>query len=65
LTRFIALRDFGMMALGKLGGEKVIVKAFSSTEYSDEDLKYVANVFRHCRQETEFTHYTLDTNRQF
>ena len=48
LTRFIALRDFGMMALGKLGGEKAIVKAFSSTQYSEEDLKYVANIFRHC-----------------
>ena len=30
LTRFIALRDFGMMALGKLGGEKMIVKALLS-----------------------------------
>ena len=48
LTRFIALRDFGMMALGKLGGEKLIVKAFSSTQYSEEDLKYVARIFRHC-----------------
>ena len=35
LTRFIALRDFGMMALGKLGGEKVIVKAFSSSQFSE------------------------------
>ena len=52
LTRFIALRDFGMMALGKLGGEKMIVKAFSSTEYSEEDLKYVANIFRHCTYRT-------------
>jgi hypothetical protein len=33
------------MALGKLGGEKVIVKAFSSTQYSEEDLKYVASIF--------------------
>jgi hypothetical protein len=41
LTRFIAARDFGMMALGKLGGEKLIVKAFSSTQYSEEDLKYM------------------------
>ena len=48
LTRFIAVRDFGMMALGKLGGEKLIVKAFSSTQYSEEDLKYVAKIFRHC-----------------
>ena len=52
LTRFIALRDFGMMALGKLGGEKVIVKAFSSTQYSVEDLKYVATIFCHCTYRT-------------
>ena len=41
LTRLIALRDFGMMALGKLGGERLIVKAFSSSQYSEEDLKYM------------------------
>ena len=52
LTRFIAVRDFGMMALGKLGGEKLIVKAFSSTQYSEEDLKYVAKIFRHCTFKT-------------
>ena len=52
LTRFIALRDFGMMALGKLGGEKLIVKAFSSTEFSEEDMKYLANIFRHCSYRT-------------
>ena len=52
LTRFIALRDFIMMAIGKLGGEKVIIRAFSSTQYSEEDLKYVANMFRHCTYRT-------------
>lgn len=52
LTRFIAVRDFGMMALGKLGGEKLIVKAFSSTQYSEEDLKFVAKIFRHCTYKT-------------
>ncbi len=52
LTRFIAVRDFGMMAIGKLGGEKVIVKAFSSTQYSEEDLKYVAKILRHCTYKT-------------
>ena len=52
LTRFIAVRDFGMMALGKLGGEKLIVKAFSSTQYNEEDLKYVAKIFRHCTYKT-------------
>ncbi len=52
LTRFIALRDFGMMALGKLGWEKMIVKAFSTTQYSEEDLKYIASIFRHCTYKT-------------
>ncbi len=52
LTRFIALRDFGMMALGKLGGEKVIVKAFSSTHCSEEDLRYPTNIFHHCTYKT-------------
>jgi len=52
LTRLIALRDFGMMALGKLGGERMIVKAFSSSEYSEEDMKYVAGIFRHCTYRT-------------
>ena len=48
----IAMRDFAMMAIGKLGGEKLIVKAFSSTQYSEEDLKYVAKIFRHCSYKT-------------
>ena len=52
LTRFIALRDFGMMALGKLGGEKLILKAFSSSEYTTEDLNYLADMFRHCTYRT-------------
>ncbi len=52
LTRFAALRDFGMMALGKLGGEKLIIKAFSSTQYNEEDLQYIANIFRHCTYKT-------------
>jgi len=52
LTRLIALRDFGRMALGKLGGEKIIVKAFSSSQYSKEDLQYVATIFRHCTYKT-------------
>ena len=64
LTRFIALRDFGMMALGKLGGEKVIVKAFSSTQYSEEDLKYVANMFRHCTYKTLWNTFDSCNNYQ-
>ena len=52
LTRLIALRDFGMMAMGKLGGEKLMVKAFSSSDYSDEDYKYLAEILRHCSCKT-------------
>ena len=36
LTRPIALRDFLMVSLGKLGGERLITRAFSSTSFSDE-----------------------------
>ncbi len=64
LTRFIALRDFGMMALGKLGGEKVIVKAFSSTPYSEENLKYVAKIFRHCTYKTLWNTFDSCNNYQ-
>ncbi|HCK89355.1 MAG TPA: alpha/beta hydrolase [Erysipelotrichaceae bacterium] len=52
LTRFIAVRDFLMLSLGKLGGEKMIMKAFSSTDYSQEDIQYIANIFRHCSYKT-------------
>ena len=64
LTRFIALRDFGMMGLGKLGGENVIVKAFSSTQYSEEDLKYLANMFRHCTYKTLWNTFDSCNNYQ-
>ncbi len=51
-TRFIALRDFLMMVLGKWGGERLMAKAFSSSEYSDDDYAYIANVMRHCSYKT-------------
>ena len=45
-TRFIAVRDFLMIYMGKLGGLKLLEKAFSTDEYSDEDLKYVEKVLK-------------------
>ena len=45
-TRFIAARDFLMIYMGKLGGLKLLEKAFSTDEYSDEDLKYVDKVLK-------------------
>lgn len=44
LTRAILLRDFLMISLGKIGGVKLLEKAFKTDELSDEDLKYAANV---------------------
>ncbi len=64
LTRLIALRDFGMMAIGKLGGEKLIVKAFSSTQFSEDDLKYAANMFRHCTFRTLWNTFDSCNNYQ-
>ena len=51
-----------MMALGKLGGEKLIVKAFSSTEFSEDDLQYVANIFRHCTYKTLWNTFDSTNN---
>jgi pimeloyl-ACP methyl ester carboxylesterase len=45
-TVCIAVRDFLMVCLGKWGGKKLLMKAFSADEYSDEDLKYVEKVLR-------------------
>ena len=49
LTRLILLRDVSLLMVGKLGGEKLIARAFSADEYSDADMKYIADVLRHCR----------------
>lgn len=45
-TRLIAVRDFLMVAMGKLGGLTLLEKAFSTDEYSSEDLKYIAKVLQ-------------------
>lgn len=46
ITRFIAVRDFLMVSMGKIGGLRLLKKVFSADEYSKEDLKYIAKVFR-------------------
>ncbi len=45
-TRCIAVRDFLMIYMGKLGGIKLLEKAFATDDYSEEDLQYVAKVLR-------------------
>lgn len=44
LTRFIAIKDFLLIAMGKIGGLGLLEKAFATDEYSKEDLKYMAKV---------------------
>ncbi len=43
-TRLIAVRDFLMIYMGKLGGIKLLEKAFTSDEYAEDDLKYIEKV---------------------
>lgn len=40
----IVLRDFLMISMGKIGGLKLLEKAFSTDEYSKDDLKYICKV---------------------
>ena len=46
VTRLIAVRDFLMVSMGKAGGLKLLEKAFSTDDYSDEDLKYLSRVLK-------------------
>ncbi len=46
ITRFIAVRDFLMIYLGRLGGARLLEKAFSADEYSEDDLAYIEKVLR-------------------
>ena len=52
VTRFIALKDYLMMMLGRTGGVGLLEKAFATDGYSKEDLQYVADVLRHCSRKT-------------
>ena len=45
-TRLIAVRDFLMVSMGKVGGLKLLEKAFSTDEYADEDLEYINQVLK-------------------
>lgn len=46
VTRFIALKDFLMISMGKIGGLRLLEKTFSTDEYSKDDLKYISRVLR-------------------
>ncbi|MCR5121355.1 MAG: alpha/beta hydrolase [Ruminococcus sp.] len=44
VTRAIAVKDFLLIYAGKLGGMKLLQKAFASDEYTGDDLKYIVDV---------------------
>lgn len=52
VTRFIALKDYLMMMIGRIGGVGLLEKAFATDEYSKEDLQYVADVLKHSSRKT-------------
>ena len=52
VTRFIALKDYLMMMIGRTGGVGLLEKAFATDEYTKEDLQYVADILRHCSRKT-------------
>ena len=64
LTRFIALRDYLMMMLGRIGGVGLLEKAFSTDQYSKEDLEYVEEVLRHCSRKTLWRTFDSCNNYQ-
>ena len=52
ITRGIALRDFLVVSLGKLGGTKILEKAFSTDELSKEDIEYLGNLMKNVSYKT-------------
>ena len=44
VTRLIAVRDFLLVCIGRWGGAGLLKKAFSTGEYSEEDLQYVSKI---------------------
>ena len=52
VTRLIAVKDFLLIYMGKAGGLKLLQKAFSTDEYSEEDLQYILKVLKHMSAKT-------------
>ena len=44
LTRFIAVKDFLLISMGKTGGFSLLEKVFATDEYSKEDLEYMGKL---------------------
>ncbi|MCR5510386.1 MAG: hypothetical protein K6F54_05490 [Lachnospiraceae bacterium] len=46
ITRLIAVKDFLLIYAGKIGGAKLLEKAFSTDELSEDDVQYAAKVLK-------------------
>ncbi len=46
ITRFIAIKDFLLITAGKIGGAKLLEKAFSTDDLSEDDIQYAAQVLK-------------------
>ena len=46
VTRFIAIKDWCLLMTGKLGGRRLLAKAFAAGETTDQDLAYIERVLR-------------------
>ncbi len=46
ITRLIAIKDFLLIYTGKIGGARLLEKAFSTDELSEEDAQYAAKVLK-------------------
>jgi pimeloyl-ACP methyl ester carboxylesterase len=61
-TRFIAVKDFLLIYLGKLGGVKLLEKAFSTDQYSDEDIRYIDKVLKYVSAKTIWRTFESSNN---
>lgn len=52
VTRLIALKDYLMIMIGRIGGVTLLEKVFATDDYSKEDLQYVSDVLKHCSRKT-------------
>ncbi len=68
ITRLIAIRDFLLIYTGKIGGAKLLEKAFATDELSKEDAEYAAGVLKMlsaktvCRTFESCNNYSMPEN---
>lgn len=62
VTRCIAVKDFLLIYIGKAGGLKLLQKAFSTDEYSEEDLQYIVKVLKHMSAKTIWRTFESSNN---